>query len=230
MSDTARIFQDELYTGYDDIAKAVRYYRKHFKNQVVLCNCDDPFESNFFKYFALNFKQLKLKKLISVSYENSPIANQEISIFPPGNKYNALSYKIELTQKNYANIAEPVNTENIASMLKNDYSAMWLGDDNGSFRTFNSVDLLREADIAVTHPPCSRLAEYIKLIIKHRKKFLLAGKLQTIKDPEIFQLFKTEQIHLGTSKPKLSMLMTSPYLPAEDNPVKVNNMAWFTNL
>ena len=230
MSDTARIFQDELYTGYDDIAQAVRHYRKHFKNQVVLCNCDDPFESNFFKYFALNFKQLKLKKLITVSYENSPIANREISIFPPGSKYNALSYKIELTQDNYANIAAPVTPENIAAMLKNDCRAMWLWVDDGDFHTYESMKLLREADIVVTHPPCSRLAEYIKLIINYRKKFLLTGKLKAINTPEIFNCFKNQQIHLIPRKPKLTMQLTSPYLPPEDNPVKINHITWFTNL
>ena len=56
--------QDEFYTQLDDIAKELKYYKQHFKGKVVLCNCDDPYESNFFKYFALNFNQLGLKNLI----------------------------------------------------------------------------------------------------------------------------------------------------------------------
>ena len=55
---TAR--KDEFYTQLTDIEKEMRYYRKHFKDKTVLCNCDDPFESNFFKYFVLNFNRLGL--------------------------------------------------------------------------------------------------------------------------------------------------------------------------
>ena len=72
---------DEFYTQLTDIEKELRHYRKHFSGKVVLCNCDDPFESNFFKYFALNFNRLGLKKLIATCYSGSPIANQQLSIF-----------------------------------------------------------------------------------------------------------------------------------------------------
>ena len=71
---------DEFYTKLDDIAKELKYYKQYFKDKVVLCNCDDPYESNFFKYFALNFNQLGLKKLIATCYDGSPIAGDELPL------------------------------------------------------------------------------------------------------------------------------------------------------
>ena len=73
--------QDEFYTQLPDVEDELRHYRKHFKNKVVLCNCDDPFESAFFRYFCLNFNKLKLKKLIATCYAGSPIAGQQLSLF-----------------------------------------------------------------------------------------------------------------------------------------------------
>ena len=89
--------KDEFYTQLSDIEKEMRYYRKHFKDKVVFCNCDDPFESNFFKYFVLNFNRLGLKKLIATCYASSPIANTQLSLFDvigtEENKQNKAAYK-----------------------------------------------------------------------------------------------------------------------------------------
>lgn len=73
--------QDEFYTQLRTIEDELRHYRKHFKGKTVLCNCDDPFESNFFKYFALNFNKLGLKKLIATCYAGSSIAGTQLSLF-----------------------------------------------------------------------------------------------------------------------------------------------------
>ena len=73
--------KDEFYTMLSDIENELRHYKKHFEGKTVLCNCDDPFESNFFKYFVLNFNRLGLKKLIATCYTGSPIANQQLSLF-----------------------------------------------------------------------------------------------------------------------------------------------------
>ena len=77
--------QDEFYTQYVDIQKEIEAYLEFnpetFRNKIVYCNCDDPFESNFFKYFAANFNKLGLKKLITTSYDGSPIANVQLSLF-----------------------------------------------------------------------------------------------------------------------------------------------------
>lgn len=60
---------DEFYTMLTDIEKELKHYKNHFKNKIIFCNCDDPTESNFWKYFSLNFNFLGLKKLISTHYE-----------------------------------------------------------------------------------------------------------------------------------------------------------------
>lgn len=73
--------QDEFYTQLADIENELRHYRPHFKGKTILCNCDDPYESNFFKYFALNFNKLKLKKLIATCYAGSPITGTQLSLF-----------------------------------------------------------------------------------------------------------------------------------------------------
>ena len=62
--------KDEFYTQIEDIERELKHYKKHFKNKVVLCNCDYPKESNFWKYFYLNFKHLGLKKLIATHFGN----------------------------------------------------------------------------------------------------------------------------------------------------------------
>ncbi len=70
---------DEFYTQLSLVENELKHYRPHFEGKTVLCNCDDPYESNFFKFFAMNFNTLKLKKLISTCYATSPIAQKELS-------------------------------------------------------------------------------------------------------------------------------------------------------
>lgn len=56
-----------------EVAEELSHYKNQFIDKVVLCNCDDPFESNFCYYFLRHFNQLKLKKLICTSYSGSKI-------------------------------------------------------------------------------------------------------------------------------------------------------------
>ena len=72
--------KDEFYTQLSDIERELQHYWQHFRGKVVLCNCDDPYESNFFKYFALRFNQLGLKKLICTCYNGSPVTGNELAI------------------------------------------------------------------------------------------------------------------------------------------------------
>src|SRR3954449_7193776 len=76
-----RAKHDEFYTQLADIEAELRHYREQFRGKVVLCNCDDPYESNFFKYFAMNFRHLRLKKLITTSYSGSPITGEQLPLF-----------------------------------------------------------------------------------------------------------------------------------------------------
>ena len=80
-----KVKQDEFYTQLTDIEREMHYFKQHFKNKTVLCNCDDPFESNFFKYFVLNFNRLGLKKLIATCYFSSPVAGQQLQYFEDNN-------------------------------------------------------------------------------------------------------------------------------------------------
>ena len=73
--------RDEFYTQLTDIERELQHYWPHFRDKVVLCNCDDPYESNFFKYFALRFNQLGLKKLICTCYDGSSVVGTELSLF-----------------------------------------------------------------------------------------------------------------------------------------------------
>ena len=80
---------DEFYTQLSDIENELKYYKKHFKNKTVFLNCDDPKESNFWKYFSLNFDFLGLKKLVSTHFET-----------------DVSSYKLELLKYD----TEPIST------------------------------------------------------------------------------------------------------------------------
>ncbi len=77
--------------------------REQFRNRIVFCNCDDPFESNFFKYFAMNFNFLGLKKLIATGYTGSPVAGEQLSLFDvkgleAESADDKCPYKIEITE------------------------------------------------------------------------------------------------------------------------------------
>lgn len=69
---------DEFYTQLSDIQAEMSHYSDKFKGKVVFCNCDDPFESNFVKYFLMNFNRLELKELIATGYKSSFIGGSEI--------------------------------------------------------------------------------------------------------------------------------------------------------
>ena len=81
MKNAKTVKKDEFYTQLFDIENELKYYKEHFKGKTIFCNCDDPYESNFFKYFAMNFNYLGLKKLICTSYDTSPISYTQLAIF-----------------------------------------------------------------------------------------------------------------------------------------------------
>ena len=165
----AKVKNDEFYTQLTDIEKELRHYKEHFKNKVIFCNCDDPKESNFFKYFALNFKFLGLKKLISTHYNK-------------GEK----SYKLEVT--NDINNDGVINLDDAVKIdLKSD----------GDFRSDECIEILKEADIIVTNPPFSLFREYIAQLMDYDKKFLILGNINTISYKESFEFIKSNKLWLG---------------------------------
>ena len=164
---------DEFYTQLTDIEKELRHYRKHFEGKTVLCNCDDPFESNFFKYFVLNFNRLGLKKLLATCYSGSPIANQQLSLF------DVIGQGAENTNKPYKAIITTIYDKtgdggvdmfDVAELFRSGENELTELKGDGDFRSEECLELLREADIVVTNPPFSLFREYVNTLIDNNKK------------------------------------------------------------
>lgn len=190
---------DEFYTQLTDIEKELKHYKDQFKNKIVYCNCDDPFESNFFKYFAMNFKALGLKKLIATSFDKSPIAGNYLPLFEveglkPGGKQ---PFKIEISDISDANTDGAFDLSDIEYLLIHiaKYSTPLKGD--GDFRSKECIDLLKEADIVVTNPPFSLFRDYVAQLVEYNKKFLILGDQNAITYKEIFKLIKDNKLWFG---------------------------------
>ena len=213
--------EDEFYTQLDDINKELQHYKKHFKNKIIYCNCDDPRISNFFKYFSLNFEHLELKKLITTCYKN-----QDWNLFSAEKSESAVYLEYE-GDKNKNKVPDPeeIGVHN----LKGD----------GDFRSDESIELLKQADIVVTNPPFSLFREYVDQLIKYDKKFLIIGHQNAITYREIFKLLKEDKIWLGNYVGDMSFKVPETY---EEKKTRfwidetgqkwrsMGNTCWFTNL
>ena len=168
---------DEFYTQFSDIENELKYYKIHFKNKTVFCNCDDARVSNFFTYFASNFTELGIKKLITVGYKK-----QQNDLFDSGGVENGSFFEYTASEK-----------ENIPPRSSD---IMYL-DGDGDFRSSESIKLLKQSDIVVTNPPFSLFREYVSQLIKYDKKFLIIGNINAITYKEIFKLIKENKAWLG---------------------------------
>ena len=213
--------EDEFYTQLSDIEKELSHYKEHFKGKTVLCNCDDPRISNFFKYFALKFEELGLKRLISTCYKN-----QDIDLFTQNDCEKAvwLDY--------YGNPNDPTNTDFSTVQVKE-----LKGD--GDFRSAECIELLKEADVVVTNPPFSLFREYVDVLMKYEKKFLIIGSQNNITYKEIFKLFKENKIWLGYKAGDMAFKVPDYYTPRETRYWEdetgqkwrsMGNICWYTNL
>ena len=196
--------QDEFYTQLTDIEKEMKYYKNHFKDKVVFCNCDDPFESNFFKYFAMNFNYLGLKKLIATCYDSSPISGEQLSLFDiPSIKIDLSkdkkAYKIEIVEVEDLNNDGAINMSDVEYLLKNKNNVLTTLKGDGDFRSKESIELLKEADIVVTNPPFSLFREYIAQLVEYDKKFIVLGNQNAITYKEFFPLLKDNKVWMGAS-------------------------------
>ena len=238
----AKAKQDEFYTQLTDIEKELRYYRKHFEDKVVFCNCDDPFESNFFRYFVMNFNRLKLKKLICTCYATSPMMGQQLSLFDVvgGNEENKdKPYKAVVTKVYDITGDGAIDMFDVAELFKSGENELTELQGDGDFRSPECIDLLDESDIVVTNPPFSLFRDYIDLLIKKEKKFLVIGSINAVKYESIFPLIQTNQIWSGVGFNKtLEFIMSDDYVLKgkafiDENGKKhgyVPGIAWFTNL
>lgn len=187
---------DEFYTRYEDIEKEISHYISHFDNKIVLCNCDDPFESNFCKYFLKNFNILKLKGLICTSYYSSKMLASEKKFINEENKNISKKNGYVLEINKFSNVDGIISDEEIESFLKNSNCIKRLKE-NGDFRSRGCIDYLKKCDIVVTNPPFSLFKEFVSLLLKYKKQFLIIGNQNALTYKEIFPLIKTDKVWTG---------------------------------
>jgi Adenine-specific methyltransferase EcoRI len=211
--------KDEFYTQLSDIERELKYYKKHFKDKVVYCNCDDPRVSNFFHFFSYNFEKLGLKKLIATCFKN-----QDMDLFSQNNSEQAI-YLEYTGDKNGNNVPDP--NEIGIKKLKGD----------GDFRSKECIELLKQADIIVTNPPFSLFREYISQLIEYDKKFIIVGHQNAIKYKEIFPLIRDNKLWLGYGfKGGAGHFINEHYedyataTDRKEGMIRVSGVHWFTNL
>lgn len=218
---------DEFYTLIEDISKEIIYYQSELEGKTVYCNCDDPLDSAFTKYFILRFKDLKLKKLICTFYDVT-------------NTKNAFAFEYE---------GQDVNGDGVVTMDDIDiikatkaFHRPLVDDDGfdydnknecwkngiygkGDFRSRNCIEYLNEADVVVTNPPFSLFREYFSQLMKYEKKFIIIGNKSALTYKEIFPHIQNNKVWLGITYPNKYRL------PNGDITNKVNGLCrWFTNI
>jgi len=212
--------KDEFYTQLQDIEKELKHYKEHFKDKTVFCNCDDPRVSNFFHYFSYNFESLGLKKLITTCYKN-----QDANLF--SNHESEKAIFLEYTGDKNSNRVPDLDEIGIKYL-----------EGDGDFRSKESIELLKQADIVVTNPPFSLFREFVAQLIEYDKKFVIIGSYNAITYKEIFKLIKENKIWLGYGfsngnayfqTPHTKEFANGVYNP-ETGLVKFRNVTWYTNL
>jgi hypothetical protein len=245
---------DEFYTQYIDIQKEVEAYLEYnpkvFEGKIIYCNCDDPFESNFFRYFVLNFDRLGIKQLITTSYKPSPVANSQLELLPDA---ESVKEKTKGRPKITANkfIINEVgdidgdgefSLKDVALQLKQNKNNEWTPlEGDGDFRSDESIELLKQADVVITNPPFSLFRDYIKQLVEFDKTFLIIANINAITYKEVFPLIKANKVWLGTGMgrwisgfivPDTYELYGTEARIDQDGQriVSTNNCLWFTNI
>lgn len=228
LNKAAKVKNDEFYTHLADIEKELKHYKNQFRGKIVYSNCDDPFESNFFKYFAANFNALGLKKLITTSFNKSPIAGRQLSLFEmEGMKSikpkDAEAHRIEINEVPDINHDGSISLEDVEQLIKHDKNTAIPLRGNGDFRSEECIELLKEADIVCTNPPFSLFREYAAQLMKHGKKFLIIGNDNAIAYKEFFGFIKANKVWAGYGKVK-------EFIQPDGTIKKFGNVGWYTNL
>lgn len=254
LTNAKRAKNDEFYTQYGDIQKEIEAYLEYnpdvFREKTVYCNCDDPYESNFFRYFVLNFNKLGLKQLITTSYKPSPVANTQLGLFGNDKTLVKAKGRPKITANKF--IINEVcdidgdgefNLKDIAQQLKANKNNEWTPlKEDGDFRSPECIELLNQSDIVVTNPPFSLFREYVKQLFDHNKKFVIIGNMNAITYKEVFPLIKENKLWVGATNFNTGMYFKVPdgfvytetyKFEREQNGEKVNRVpgvCWFTNL
>lgn len=241
--------KDEFYTQLVDIENELKHYKDQFRDKTVYCNCDDPYESNFFRYFVLNFKHLGLKALITTSYKPSPIANTQLGLFgddktltPQKGRPKVTANKFIIKDVGDIDGSGSYDLKDVARQLRENKHNEWSPlDGDGDFRSEECIELLVQADIVVTNPPFSLFREYIDQIVRNNKKFLIIGNVNAITYKECFKLIKDNKLWMGASihsgdrefqVPDDYPLTAAGYRIDEEGKkyIRVKGVRWFTNL
>lgn len=198
---------DEYYTRYEDIQSELNHYEEHFKGKTVFCNCDDPFESNFCKFFLKNFNYLGLKRLICTSFVSSPVIGLQMELFDldnePLTKENG--YVMDIAAVPMAN-GRGVSDDDIDKLLKSKKRGVKKLKGDGDFRSPECIEYLKQADIVVTNPPFSLFREYMSQLVEYGKQFLIIGNPNALHYKEIFPLVKDNKIWVGYKSMSADML------------------------
>lgn len=253
LTNAKRTKNDEFYTQYSDIQKEIGAYLEYnldvFRGKTIYCNCDDPFESNFFRYFVLNFNKLGLKQLITTSYKPSPVANTQIALFGDDKTLTKSKGRPKVTANKFViNEVHDIdgdgqfNLKDVAQQLKANKHNEWTPlEGDGDFRSDECINLLKQSDIVVTNPPFSLFREYVKQLFDYEKKFVIIGNMNAIAYKEIFPLIKNNKLWLGPSISSGDREFVVPHYifkeignwRTDENGVhyaRVMGVRWFTNL
>ena len=254
LHDSSRNKQDEFYTNLQLIEDELKHYRQHFKGKRILCNCDDPWESNFFKYFAMSFNSLGLKSLTATCYAASPFAQMELDLFGSGGaggpggagslpaespRRARQAYKIVITEVKDENGDGRVDLADVEWLIKNRKNVLTKLEGDGDFRSPECVALLDEADIVVTNPPFSLFRKYMAQLVEHGKQFLIIGNINNVTYSEVTPLFIQKKVWLGYKSGHF-WFKVPPYYEEKSTDFKIDatgqkwrrmgNICWFTNL
>ena len=245
-----RAKNDEFYTQFGDIQREIEAYLEYnpdvFRGKVVYCNCDDPYESNFFRYFVLNFNKLGLKRLITTSYNPSPIANTQLELFgddkplkKPKGRPKATANRFIINEAHDIDGDGEFNLKDVAKQLKANKQNEWTPlEGDGDFRSDECIDMLKQSDIVVTNPPFSLFREYVKQLVDYNRMFVIIGSMNAITYKEIFPLIKNNKLWLGNGFHAGNAYFFTPntrefasgVFDAKTGLVKFRNVCWFTNL
>jgi hypothetical protein len=247
LANAKRARNDEFYTQFDDIQKEIEAYLEFdadvFRGKAVYCNCDDPYESNFFRYFVLNFNKLGLKQLITTSYKPSPVANKQLELYGDDQTLTKSKGRPKITANKFIiNEVHKIagegefNLKAVAKKLKANKHNEWTPlDGEGDFRSPECVELLKLSDIVVTNPPFSLFREYVEQLFDYNKKFVIIGNKSTVLCKEIFPLIKDNKMWSGKTGWSGGLWFVTMDGDDVDRVVDGVNMknvpsVWFTNL
>lgn len=247
LSKAKKVKQDEFYTQLTDISNELRHYRSQFKGKTIFCNCDDPYESNFFRYFALNFNVLGIKRLIATSYIGSEIAGEclPLSDMKGLNLDVKVPYAIEINHVPDHSGDGTTDLADVEHLLRHDAntSKTLVGDNEynaGDFRSQECIEYLQQSDIVVTNPPFSLFREYITQLVSNNKQFLIIGSQSAITYRDVFTMIKQNKVWLGVDNGGTKWFRVPQDYEIETQSTKkveggvkyfsMGSVIWFTNI